>query len=193
MGCGEYGGTTHRPHYHLALIGLDPVPDLRHEITRKSGKVYKAPHLEELWNMGLVEVSSLSYAATRYIAGYVHKKASGPDQHFRYDTLDPSTGEIIRIEPEFRSQSRRPALGREWLEANYKEVYPRDYVRLNGQRMPVPRYYDRLMEKLDPELLEQTKYLRYLNKPAWDPSEQSRQHHVNERKKAFYGTNPRGN
>lgn len=92
-----------------------------------------------------------------YTAGYVAKKLKrqrSPHLPDPYDRVDPSTGEISQVVPEFARMSRNPALGLRWLKRYYREVYPADFVLLNGFPMKPPRYYDRKVEEWDPELME---------------------------------------
>ena len=158
--CGEYGDTTDRPHYHAALFGVQFLD--RVQVGERSGiPVYRSEMLEAAWPLGHCEISPLSAKSASYVAGYVTKKAHervDPRKHLRVDTV---TGEIVRLVPEFSRQSRRPALGRTWLEKNWEDVYPRDFVMLAGTPFKPPRYYDKRMEDICPELMEEVRFQRW--------------------------------
>lgn len=92
----------------------------------------------------------MNFASAAYVASYVQKKAflqENPDLYLR---VDPDTGELLEVEPEFARMSRNPAIGRRWIEKFWKDVYPRDYVVVDGVETKPPRYYDKWME-LPPE------------------------------------------
>ena len=64
FGVGEYGDKFGRPHYHAALFGVG------REVT---------PLVEKTWGQGHVMLGSLTLASAQYIAGYVTKKMTKPD------------------------------------------------------------------------------------------------------------------
>lgn len=146
--CGEYGETTNRPHYHAVLFGAGLL-DRTLIDTRHGAPVWKSELLEDTWRHGLTEITPLTYGAAAYVAGYVRKKVRKQDHPEYYDRVDPLTGEIVQVEQEFARMSRRPALGREWIERYWTDVYPRDFVVVNGFPMKPPRYYDKYMELPD--------------------------------------------
>ena len=55
--------------------------------------------------------------------------------------------------------SRRPGIGKDWYEAYSSDLFPSDEVPVPGAGVfkKVPRYYEKLLEQSDPELLEQVK------------------------------------
>lgn len=159
---GEYGTFTQRPHYHAVLFGprfLD-----RAFLTRRfSGDVWIPKALKDAWGLGLVEATAFSPATALYVAGYVAKKmkaALTPAYHDELERVVPETGEVVRLVPEFARMSRRPAVGRRWFEEFWKEVYPNDFVLLDGRPMKPPRYYDKLLEELDADLAEEVRAQR---------------------------------
>jgi hypothetical protein len=144
--CGEYGDQTQRPHYHAVLFGpqfLDRV----HLRDSPTSPVWRSPSLESHWPHGLCEFGTVTSASAAYVAGYVRKKVSRKTNPEAYDRLDPETGEIVRIEQEFSRMSRRPALGRRWIRKFWRDVYPRDFVVMDGKEFRPPRYYDKWMQQ----------------------------------------------
>jgi len=146
---GEYGDQTERPHYHLALFGL-PLLDRDFHTTRNQAPVYRSDQLEGWWKNGLCEFTGLTYAAARYVAAYVRKKVRQRDNPEHYTRVDPATGELVELEREFGRMSRRPAIGKQWIERYWRDVYPRDYVVMDGVQMKPPRYYDKWMSEGHP-------------------------------------------
>ena len=59
--------------------------------------------------------------------------------------------------------SRRPGIGRQYFDDN-PDLYDYRYINIPGQeggiKFTAPRYFDRLLEKENPELLETQKKLR---------------------------------
>lgn len=136
-GCGEYGEQTQRAHYHAVLFGayvLDLLPD---PDDRRDG-VWISPFIESVWGRGRVQLAPLNRATASYVAGYVQKKLG--DGKLRYDG---STGEVLQ-EP-FSSMSLNPAIGRRYIEEYWRDVYPRDFVVVDGFELKPPRYYDKYM------------------------------------------------
>ena len=70
-----------------------------------------------------------------------------------YKRYDPTTGEIYWITPEFNLMSRGGRKGKgiaaTWLETYKDDVYPHDYVIMNGQKLKPPRYYDNQLAASD--------------------------------------------
>lgn len=168
--CGEYGSKKDRPHYHAVLYGAD-LSD-RHLYThRNSQPVWHSPLLAESWTLGSHEFTNFNYAAALYTSGYIRKKLSLKRHASHYERLNLLTGEIRQIQQEFARISNRPALGKRWFHQFSTDVYPRDFVLINGQKSKPPRYYDRLLEDgylLDgvrtpgqPELMMQVRAQRY--------------------------------
>lgn len=149
---GEYGETTARPHYHAVLYGarfLDR--DVR--TTRHNAPVYKSESLERCWGLGLCEFTPLTYGAARYCASYVRKKLRIQDHPDHYTRVDPRTGELVDLEREYGRMSRRPAIGRRWIERFWRDVYPKDYVVMDGMELKPPRYYDKWMDNHHPRVM----------------------------------------
>lgn len=158
--CGEYGSSGDRPHYHAALFGMRLL-DRTQIGTRKGYPVFRSATLEKAWGNGSTEITSLSWKSASYVAGYVQKKArtkANPTNHLR---VCPDSGEIVELCPEFARMSRRPGIGKKWLEKYWQDVYPRDFVFMDGTPFKPPRYYDKLMEDINPTLMEEVRYQRW--------------------------------
>lgn len=154
--CGEYGDLTRRPHYHAILFNHD-FPDKILWSQRQEHRVYRSEALEALWPYGFSEIGSVSFESAAYVARYVLKKINGEQADSHYQTIDPDTGEISRIAPEYTTMSRKPGIGRGWWEKFRGDVQPHDRVVLRGMEMQPPKYYDRIYEIENPQKFEKMK------------------------------------
>lgn len=156
--CGEYGDKKGRPHYHAIIFGYD-FPDKKlHTKTKNGDLLYRSPMLEKCWKYGHSLIGEVTFQSAAYVARYVMKKRKGkPDEvdpktgktnAEYYMLVNPETGEVTEIEPEFCLMSRRPGLGRAWLE-KYKTDTDKDYLTLNGSKMSLPKYYDSVIAMED--------------------------------------------
>jgi len=59
--------------------------------------------------------------------------------------------------------SRRPAIGKRWIERYWRDVYPRDFVVMDGHELKPPRYYDKWMEVNHPDVMFQVKEQRLVD------------------------------
>lgn len=147
---GEYGENgTIRPHYHVCLFGYD-FPDKVYFRKSSSGeKLYTSKFLESIWPLGLSSIGDVTFQSAAYIARYCVQKVTGDlaESHYRVITDD---GEIIDRTPEFNHMSLKPGIGSRWLEKFQTDVFPRDYVVINGVKVKPPKYYDTLFERENP-------------------------------------------
>lgn len=152
--CGEYGERTERPHYHSCLFGFD-FEDKYSWAVRSGRPAWRSPILESLWSCGQSEIGSVTFESAAYVARYVTKKVTGSAAQQHYERVVLETGEVIHLEPEYVTMSRRPGIGREWYERYKDEVYPADEVVVRGRRMKPPRFYDLVLEVEDAEAFEE--------------------------------------
>lgn len=160
--CGEYGPKTNRPHYHALVFNFD-FPDKVFVGQSKAGyNMYGSYALQELWPFGRAYVASVEFKSSAYVARYCMEKANGDLAYQRYGIFDPYTGELVASrQPEYATMSRRPGIGRLWYDEFKSDVYPGDFVVMNGKKMRPPKYYDGLYEIDNSELFEELKYFRY--------------------------------
>jgi len=159
---GEYGETSLRPHFHSCLFNLDF--DDKELWKRQNGEdLYTSPILNDLWGKGRAVIGSLTFASAAYVARYILKKVRGPDAAKHYEIYVPETGECYDVSPEAPRMSRRPGVGIPWLEKYYKDVYPSDFLVINGKKVKPPKAFDRWLEKHHPLLWQRVKYKRIAN------------------------------
>ena len=157
--CGEYGEQYGRPHYHACLFNFDFV-DKRPWKQLRENTLYRSAELERLWPYGHSSVGGLTFQSAAYVARYIMKKVNGKAAEDHYEKVDPETGEIHRLTPEYTTMSRRPGIGKGWLEKYSGDVYPGDFVVLNGKKMRPPKFYDVQYELMEPEEMEGIKKRR---------------------------------
>lgn len=138
--CGEYGPTGGRPHYHAIIFGLD----LQDKVPfggSQTHPTFTSEVLTASWGLGHVLTGEVTFESAAYVAGYTLKKAASGVQ-----TKYPA-----HLAPEFVQMSRRPGIGAAWLESNLRDVYPSSLIVHEGSKYGVPRYYDKLAEKVIPD------------------------------------------
>lgn len=151
--CGEYGAKWRRPHYHACLFNHDFSDKVLWSV-RDDVPLYTSDSLSLLWSYGHATVGAVTFESAAYVARYVMKKVFGPDAKEHYTVMDPTTGELFELEPEFILMSRGGRKGRgigyDWYQKFRSDVFPSDNVLLRGLKMKPPRYYDNLYEADNP-------------------------------------------
>lgn len=137
---GEYGGKTHRPHYHAIVYDLPIEQSELKEYKRKKGAIYyNVDWITKLWGMGHVVIAPAEWKAMAYTARYTTKKIYGHDSKKYYEELG--------ILPERCMMSKKPAIGAQYYLDHKDEIYKKDEIQLkNGKRCKPPRYFDKLFD-----------------------------------------------
>lgn len=156
--CGEYGSKKRRPHYHAIVFGV-PFEDRVFFKEESGNKLYRSPELERLWPFGASLIGAVTFESAAYVARYCVEKMHFFGE-FVYEHIDPESGEVLPIQPEYVTMSLKPAIGREWFERFKGETYRDDSVVMRGIEMRPPRFYDRRFELEDPERLAELKAAR---------------------------------
>lgn len=151
--CGEYGEETFRPHYHVLLFNYDF--DDKSLLSIGNGtKLYTSDKCNKFWkNRGHCTIGDVTFQSAAYVARYIMKKHLGPDQDDYY----------CGRKPEYTTMSRRPGIGKKWLEKYGKETYHSDFVVIKGKKVRIPKYYDGQQELDDPDGMRLTKIRRQIN------------------------------
>lgn len=136
LGCGEYGSSTLRPHYHLILFGLsmDDFDDLRVLKRNKLNQLlYTSDTLRDIWSNGHVSIAPVTYYTCAYVARYNLKKSYG---------LSHKPSEFA-VEP-FILMSRRPGIGSEYFDL-HPECIDNSAIFLGtdcgSRKISIPRYF----------------------------------------------------
>lgn len=113
--CGEYGGKTFRPHYHIILFNAD------------------IDQIQFAWSLGEIHVGEVNEASVGYTLKYISKPSKVPI-HKNDDRC-----------PEFALMSKKMGdnyLSKNMIKWHKKDINNRMYVPLKGgQKIAMPRYY----------------------------------------------------
>jgi len=158
--CGEYG-TLGRPHYHACMFGLD-YPDRVEHSVQNDVTTFISDELTETWGKGFATCGELNYQTAAYTARYIMKKITGDRAKEHYQRCVESTGEIIQLEPEYVTMSLKPGIGYDWYQKYKTDVFPSDETPIPGKGVypGVPKYYEHLLRKEDPDTYEKVKNRR---------------------------------
>lgn len=165
--CGEYGHEFKRPHYHALIFGID-FPDRKLWTVRNDIPLDTSDILSRIWGNGFCTVGQVTWTSAAYVARYTLKKKVGkhakiPDEKtglLPYERIDPYTGKIQEVSPEYSTQSNRPGIGAGYFDRYGSDCYPLDEVIVNGHPVRPPRYYDKLFEIDSPEVMEEIRERR---------------------------------
>lgn len=183
--CGEYGKKCiehevddceicrfGRPHYHACVFNLDFLDKKFYKHNKNGDKLYISQVAEDIWEHGYVVLGDVTFESAAYTARYIMKKVTGNDEEEHYTIFDHETGEVLRnVTPEFTVMSRRPGIGREWINRYTSDTYPSDTVIVRGRECRPPRYYDSVVEVIDPEEYEEVKKERIKKLESIDKDE----------------------
>lgn len=145
--CGEYGDLNLRPHYHAIIFGYSFPDRVYHSTSETGGRQYESVKLSKAWPFGRALLSDFSPSLAGYCSGYVMKKIGGDKAASHYNRTHPLTLEPVRVEPEFALQSRNPGIGSTWFDKYKSDIYPHDFVVVDGRQKPVPQYYIRKLQE----------------------------------------------
>lgn len=140
---GEYGENFGRPHFHACIFNFDFEDKKVWQRTQSGSKIYRSAALEELWPFGYSSIGEVNFASAAYVARYIMKKITGDASDEHYEELNLETGEVTRRTPEFNKMSLKPGIGADWFDQFREDVYPHDYVIVNGKKCKPPRFYDK--------------------------------------------------
>lgn len=159
--CGEYGGVTHRPHYHAIIFG-HLWPDVERIGRGSNGDyLYTSKRCEQLWGFGNVVIGEASPRSMGYVARYSAKV---------YEDTDWQPPEGWR--KPYVVMSRNPGIGYKAFE-RFLENWKSDcIINASKSRFSLPRYY---LEKLkltspdDYDTVKAQRLVRALANPFDDP------------------------
>lgn len=155
---GEYGPINNRPHYHACLFGIDFTDRKLTGKSESGAAVYDSPTLRELWhNQGNVSVQDLNEKTASYCARYIMTKKLGKDS--TYYGIKPD-GTPVQLQPPRALMSK--GIGAHFIQQYQRDIYPHDQVITRGAKRKPPKYYDRYLEKHDPDAFDAVKASREL-------------------------------
>lgn len=146
--CGEYGDKSLRPHYHALIFGYI-FTDLVTFSIKRGNKIYTSKSLDKIWPYGLATIGDVNYRTAAYVSRYVMKKMSGDDEVATdfYTRIHPVTFQTHVVRKEFCVQSRRPGIGTTWFHKYKTDVFPSDFLIIDGKKHSVPKFYTKLLQE----------------------------------------------
>lgn len=160
---GEYGENRGRPHFHAILFGVNFSDRQPWRKSPSGAMLYTSPTLERLWPFGFSSIGDVTFQSAAYVARYVMKKVNGDLQKSAYEVVAIDTGEVIDRRPDYNAMSLKPGIGADWFKKFSSDVYPHDRVVVDGVETKPPRYYDKLLRRVDPDEFDLIKFRRELD------------------------------
>lgn len=141
FGCGEYGGNTKRPHYHIILFNVPNSFYKKDPIHRKEYSM----EIEKIWKKGSVDIGNVERGSVHYVTKY------------HLFPLVMEWDEKEERERPFALMSRKPGIGINYINdefRNYINSTKNSYATLkDGIKQPLGKYYK---EKIKEELSEES-------------------------------------
>lgn len=160
---GEYGEKFERPHFHACIFGFDFPDKVLFKRTPSGALIYRSKSLEDLWPFGYSSIGDVTFESAAYVARYVMKKRTGKGVGDHYETTDFETGEIKDRVPEFNRMSLKPGIGYGFYKKYTSDIYPHDYVVVNGREARPPKFYDKKFADDYPEDFEALQLERFID------------------------------
>jgi hypothetical protein len=118
------------------------------------------PHTEKSY--GYSSVGTVTFESASYVARYATKKITGAQSDTHYLRLsDPQTGELSSVKPEYCAMSN--GIATSWFDEFWSDIYPHDFIIVNGRKFSPPRRYDELLLLKDPDMHAYIKSKRIKN------------------------------
>lgn len=161
FGAAEYGSLG-RAHYHIIFFNFFPKDAQCLTMNPYGGFYYRSKSLDSLWRtakkledgkyhqLGFVSVGDVSFNSCAYVARYCQKK------------IGKELG-VVGVNPEFSFMSRRPGIGEQYFKDHFDSLVATDKIYGQfGDRVTSSsfRYFDKLIDRVNPELLEDLKVKR---------------------------------
>jgi len=150
---GEYGDENYRPHYHAVIFGQGFRNEGEKWVDEKGHPKWTGRTIEKCWPYGFHEIGEATPETLEYVAKYVQKKLYGKMREEALERTDLQTGEHVTVRPETASMSRGgrtgKGLGHGWWTQYRSDVFPDDFIVMNGKKRPTPRYYAEQLKKED--------------------------------------------
>lgn len=137
---GEYGERTFRPHYHMIM--LNHYPGSGKKWDRQQTEMLE---LEKIWGKGRILGSDVTESNIAYTCQYTTKKAYSIEKNWPQN-----------IEKPFILMSRRPGLGKDYIEENIDLIKKENLIFINGKHK-LPRYAKKMIERDDIKRFEDLK------------------------------------
>lgn len=168
--CGTFHTSLGRPHYHACIFNHDFDDKELYRVTHQGKRLYTSRSLSDLWPFGFATFGGVEFESAAYVARYIMKKVNGEKADEidafslrPYERMNLTTGEVFLCAKEYTTMSRGGrgcngenlgGIGKRWYDEYKDDVYPHDYVVVNGVKCRPPKYYDGLLEADRPYLFD---------------------------------------
>lgn len=149
---GEYGKKLERPHFHIILFGFD-FADKWLFFRSRGQNVFRSSNLESLWPHGFSTVGAVSLQSCAYVARYVQKKFYGSDTE-KLEYYGDKVQEQARM-------SLKPGIASDWFTMYSSDVYPKDFIVIDGKKYKPSKYFDKLFKRDNPDVFMDIKEKRF--------------------------------
>ena len=192
----------------LRYMGRRPsILDLQNQRSRV--EKFTSQMLEKIWAKGHIDIQSFGEGSARYLARHNIKQTGGSTKKhlkrrwyaIREESrkrnkeltgldlpVDWDTGEILPEQmplPRVYASSR-PAIGRTAYEKWRSDFFPSDFYVMDGNKVPVPKYFEKLLKQEDIDLYFQVMEEREKNRKELTPEQlEAREKIIKGRLKAF--------
>lgn len=165
MACGEYGEENQRPHYHIIFFNLKlPTETFYNAKIINEEIYYQNTIIEKAWKKGISNISEATWNNIAYTARYITKKQKGKEAGEYY----AQKGQ----EKEFLRVSKMPGIGKPYYDKYKDKIYNTDSITIKNKQGIItakpPAYFDKLLEKENPDLLKKIKRKREKQKRNLD-------------------------
>lgn len=124
----EYGKNG-RKHWHLVIFNHD-FADKTLYSTNSGIPIYTSEKLRKLWPFGYNTIGNVTEASALYQAQYTQK-----------DIINGNTNNAQK------AKSNHSGIGRSYFLRHYKQFLSLGYIPFDGNKMPLPRYFEKLADR----------------------------------------------
>lgn len=148
----EYGKNG-KKHWHLIIFNHD-FEDKTIYTQKNNIRLYTSEILRKLWPYGYNTIGDVTTASAMYQAQYMEKDFKHHNTH-----------------NERKSKSTHSGIGRPYFQKNYKQILTLGYIPINGRKLPVPRYFQKLAHKHYCHFYDKNKFFKTASrKPQYNYS-----------------------
>ena len=153
FGAGEYGKRTHRPHYHIIVLGWSPCDSKYLATTACKSQIYISDIVSQCWQYGFHSIGDLSFRSAAYVARYTKKMINCDD-----DEIQKPFNLSSRNIP--TSDGRYGALGKQWVLDHVKDCFNLPYLSMDEFKLPIPDYYIDILSAVNPNKAEDLRLMK---------------------------------
>lgn len=124
----EYG-VNGKKHWHLVVFNHD-FNDKKLFTVKNGNTLYTSATLAKLWPYGFNTIGNVTEASAMYQAQYTQKDFKNGNES------SPK-----------KSHSKHSGIGRDYFLQNYRQILSLGFIPFNNQKIPIPRYFQKLAHK----------------------------------------------